>query len=144
MRCRQIEKLKRALLPKHSDKPCFAVGFLLIFQHCVDKQRKILRRQTRQLEGYFSPFKGKADDLVGRIASIVQSNHHAFIAPNHGSVCVLLFPAQVPWKRNPRRESGTGWSRYPISLRSARYRPHRQRCPWYPAAETADLPCDLR
>jgi len=49
------------------------MGFLLVFQHCINKQRKILRRQSRQLEGYFGPFKGKSDDLVGRIASVVQS-----------------------------------------------------------------------
>lgn len=73
VRCRQIKKLKRALLTKHSDKPCLAMGFLLVFQHCINKQRKILRRQSRQLEGYFGPFKGKSDDLVGRIASVVQS-----------------------------------------------------------------------
>ena len=49
------------------------MGFLLVFQHCINKQRKILRRQSRQLEGYFGSFKGKSDDLVGRIASVVQS-----------------------------------------------------------------------
>src|SRR5699024_2061104 len=73
VRCRQIEKLKRTLFTKHSDKPCLAMGFLLVFQHCINKQRKILRRQSRQLEGYFGPFKGKSDDLVSRIASVVQS-----------------------------------------------------------------------
>ncbi len=41
VRCRQIKKLKRALLTKHSDKPCLAMGFLLVFQHCINKQRKI-------------------------------------------------------------------------------------------------------
>ena len=57
---------------EHSHKPCLAVGFLLILQYGIDKQRKVFCRHARQLEGHFRALKGNPDNLVGWIASVVQ------------------------------------------------------------------------
>ena len=91
-----IKEFERALFLEHPHKPCLAVGFLLILQYGIDKQRKVFCRHARQLEGHFRALKGKSDNLVGWIASVVQSIHLPFIAPNHGSVYALFFPVQVP------------------------------------------------
>ena len=47
-------------------------------------------RHARQLESHFRALKGKSNDLVGWIASVVQSIHLPFIAPSHRSVCVVF------------------------------------------------------
>ena len=70
-----IKEFERALFLEHPHKPCLAVDFLLILQYGIDKQRKVFCRHARQLEGHFCALKGKSDDLVGWIASVVQSIH---------------------------------------------------------------------
>ena len=90
-----VKEFERALFPEHPHKPCLAVGFLLVLQYGIDKQRKVFCRHARQLESHFRALKGKSNDLVGWIASVVQSIHLPFIAPSHRSVCVLFFPARL-------------------------------------------------
>ena len=70
-----VKEFERALFPEHPHKPCLAVGFLLVLQYGIDKQRKVFCRHARQLEGHFRALKGKSDDLVGWIASVVQLIH---------------------------------------------------------------------
>ena len=73
-----VKEFEWTLFPKHAHKPRLAVGFLLVLQYGIDKQRKVFRRHTRQPERHFCAFKCKPNNLVGWIASVVQSIHLPF------------------------------------------------------------------
>lgn len=93
-----VKEFERALFPEHPHKPCLAVGFLLVLQYGIDKQRKVFCRHARQLESHFRALKGKSNDLVGWIASVVQSIQ--VTGAEDGAQVASLDDAQVDELRN--------------------------------------------